>query len=99
MSVGQHLQFLLIWMKWIVIYSHQVQLLALNLAAVAAEASRLWEEYDSAFAAKCLAAAEKCMGCSSSKLNIFAPMEQGPGGGAYGDDYVEDDYWAAWSYL
>jgi endoglucanase len=68
----------------------------LNLAAVAAQASRLWEEYDSAFAAKCLAAAESAWDAAVANPNIFAPMEQGPGGGAYGDDYVEDEfYWAA----
>ena len=41
------------------------------------------EEYDSAL--------QKCQSLKvwMQNPNIFAPMEQGPGGGAYGDDYVE----------
>ena len=68
----------------------------LNLAAVAAQASRLWEDYDSAFASKCLTVAESAWDAAVANPNIYAPMEQGPGGGAYGDDYVLDEfYWAA----
>jgi endoglucanase len=68
----------------------------LNLAATAAQASRLWKEYDATFANKCLTAAETAWKAALAHPDIFASMDQGPGGGAYGDDYVEDDfYWAA----
>jgi endoglucanase len=68
----------------------------LNLAAVAAQASRLWAELDPAFAVKCLTVAESAWDAAIANPAIYAPMEQGPGGGAYGDDYVKDEfYWAA----
>jgi endoglucanase len=68
----------------------------LNLAAVAAQASRLWEKYDKTFASKCLTVAESAWTAALDHPDIYAPMEQGPGGGAYGDDYVKDEfYWAA----
>ncbi|MHB8061890.1 MAG: glycoside hydrolase family 9 protein, partial [Ruminiclostridium sp.] len=68
----------------------------LNLAAVASQASRLWKQYDSAFAAKCLTAAETAWNAAVAHPAILAPMTQGTGGGAYGDNYVLDDfYWAA----
>ncbi|WP_024834592.1 glycoside hydrolase family 9 protein [Ruminiclostridium josui] len=68
----------------------------LNLAAIAAQGSRLWKQYDSAFATKCLTAAETAWDAAVKHPDIYATMEQGPGGGAYGDDYVLDDfYWAA----
>lgn len=68
----------------------------LNLAAVGAQASRLWEQYDSAFASKCLTVAESAWDAAIANPDIYAGMEQGPGGGAYGDNYVKDDfYWAA----
>ena len=81
----------------------------LNMVACAAQASRLWEEYDADYAKKCLEYAE--MGYNAV-LNsgdgwkvkegnwetnpYFAPLDQAKGGGPYGDTYVEDDmYWAA----
>ncbi len=68
----------------------------LNLAAMAAQGSRLWKQYDSAFAAKCLTAAETAWDAAVAHPTIYAPMEQTTGGGAYGDNYVLDDfYWAA----
>ncbi len=68
----------------------------LNLAAIAAQGSRLWKQYDAAFATKCLTAAETAWDAAVAHPAIYATMEQGPGGGAYGDDYVLDDfYWAA----
>ncbi|MDE7139136.1 MAG: glycoside hydrolase family 9 protein, partial [Ruminococcus sp.] len=80
-----------------------------NLAATAAQAARLWEGYDDAFAADCLAAAKKAYDAankayyaypgSSENTNptsLYGPLDQAIGGGAYGDTYVEDDkYWAA----
>jgi len=68
----------------------------LNLAAIAAQGSRLWKQYDSAFAAKCLTVAETAWDAAVKHPEVYATMEQGPGGGAYGDNYVLDDfYWAA----
>ena len=68
----------------------------LNMAAVAAQASRLWAKYDSAFADKCLKAAEKAWAAAEKHPDIFAPIKGGVGGGAYGDDKVTDEfYWAA----
>jgi endoglucanase len=68
----------------------------LNLAAVAAQSSRLWEKYDAAFAKKCLTVAETAWAAALAHPDIYAPMDQGPGGGAYGDNYVKDEfYWAA----
>lgn len=68
----------------------------LNLAAAAAQASRLWEKYDAAFADKCLKAAETAWDAAVAHPDIYAPTGDGIGGGTYGDDYVKDDfYWAA----
>ncbi len=68
----------------------------LNLAAVASQASRLWKTYDPTFATKCLTVAEKAWAAAVANPEIYATMEQGTGGGAYGDDYVLDEfYWAA----
>lgn len=68
----------------------------LNLAAMGAQSARLWKKYDSAFATKCLTAAETAWNAAVAHPDIYASMVQGPGGGAYGDDYVLDDfYWAA----
>ncbi len=68
----------------------------LNLAAIAAQGSRLWKDLDATFAATCLTAAETAWDAAVKNPAIYAPMEQSSGGGAYGDDYVKDDfYWAA----
>jgi endoglucanase len=68
----------------------------LNLAAIAAQASRLWREHDTTFASKCLTVAETAWDAAEAHPNVYAPMEQGSGGGAYGDNYVKDEfYWAA----
>lgn len=68
----------------------------LNLAAIAAQGSRLWKQYDSTFATKCLTVAETAWNAAVANPAIYAPLESGPGGGAYGDNYVLDDfYWAA----
>jgi endoglucanase len=79
-----------------------------NLAAVAAQASRLWAGIDDSFANECLANAEKAFEAANKNLkpytnaekdndkSLYAPMDQAIGGGAYGDTYVDDDqYWAA----
>ncbi|MFW6305842.1 MAG: glycoside hydrolase family 9 protein [Bacillota bacterium] len=68
----------------------------LNLAATAAQAYRLWEDHDSSYADKCLAAAERAWEAALDNPEIYAPFDDSRGGGPYGDDYVEDDfYWAA----
>ena len=81
----------------------------LNMVACAAQASRLWEEFDPAYAAQCLEYAKagyeavlnsgdgwKVKEGSWDKDIYFAPLDQAKGGGPYGDTYVYDDmYWAA----
>lgn len=68
----------------------------LNLAAISAQGSRLWKNYDSAFATKCLTAAEKAWDAAVANPAIYAPYTGQTGGGAYGDDHVTDEfYWAA----
>ncbi len=81
----------------------------LNMVACAAQASRLWQEFDPDYAKKCLEYAEQGYqavlnsgdGWKVKEGNwetdpYFAPLDQAKGGGPYGDTYVEDDmYWAA----
>ncbi|MFW6238149.1 MAG: glycoside hydrolase family 9 protein [Halanaerobiales bacterium] len=68
----------------------------LNLAAFAAQASRLWEEYDEDFAQECLETAERAWEAANENPDIYAPFDDDRGGGPYGDDHVEDEfYWAA----
>ncbi|THW10618.1 Six-hairpin glycosidase [Aureobasidium pullulans] len=69
----------------------------LNMVATAATSARLWAEFDSAFAQRCLDAAR--IGYAAAKANpaIYAPgTDWDLGGGAYSDDDVRDEfYWAA----
>ncbi len=67
----------------------------LNLAAVAAQASRLWKATDPAFAARCLAAARAAWTAAQRNPAIFAA--QGfTGSGGYGDETLDDERaWAA----
>ena len=68
----------------------------LNLAAVCAQAARLWEPYDKAFAEQCLEAAEDAYDAAQEHPDLYAPLDQSVGGGAYGDDDATDEfYWAA----
>ena len=80
----------------------------LNFVACAAQAARLWEPYDSAYADKLLTAAKKSYQAykdnfyeykdseATNEKSLYAPMDQAIGGGAYGDTNVKDDaYWAA----
>ncbi|MGB2567300.1 glycoside hydrolase family 9 protein [Micromonospora citrea] len=68
----------------------------LNLAATAAQAARLWQPYDAAFAARALAAAEKAYAAAKANPNRLAPASDTIGGGAYEDAGVGDEfYWAA----
>jgi endoglucanase len=69
----------------------------LNMAAVAAQAARIWKGKDKAFSAKALAAAEKAYAAAEKYPNKYAdPNDGNNGGGAYDDDYVKDEFfWAA----
>lgn len=68
----------------------------LNLAAAAAQAARLWDGIDDNFAQECLEAAEKCYAAAKKHPDMYAPLDESIGGGAYGDDDVTDEfYWAA----
>ncbi|HEX2675304.1 MAG TPA: glycoside hydrolase family 9 protein, partial [Polyangiales bacterium] len=68
----------------------------LNLAAVAAQASRLFAPFDPAFSKKCLTAAERAWKASLAHKNIYAPNTSTVGGGPYDDNDVRDEqYWAA----
>ncbi|XVV01631.1 glycoside hydrolase family 9 protein [Actinosynnema sp. CA-248983] len=68
----------------------------LNLAAVAAQAARIWKTIDPAFSAKAQAAAVKAYAAAKANPNKIADPNDGTGGGAYSDDKLADEfYWAA----
>ncbi|KNY27286.1 glycoside hydrolase family 9 protein [Pseudobacteroides cellulosolvens] len=67
----------------------------LNLAATAAQGSRLWKIIDSKYSEKLLAAAELAWDKAMENPAMYA-QSLGGGGGDYGDSNVKDDfYWAA----
>ena len=67
----------------------------LNFAACAAQASRLWKGTDDEFSEKCIDSAKKAYEAAVKNPSVMAPLEDGEGGGAYGDDCVDDEfYWA-----
>jgi endoglucanase len=68
----------------------------LNLAATAAQCARLWKTIDADFSARCLTAAETAWTAAQANPRIFAAAVPGEGGGDYGDNDVQDEfYWAA----
>ncbi|MBB6250785.1 glycoside hydrolase family 9 protein [Nitrospirillum iridis] len=68
---------------------------SLNLAAVAAQAARVWRDIDGAFADRCLAAARRAFAAAQRHPDILAQVEF-TGSGGYGDPHVADElYWAA----
>ena len=68
----------------------------LNMAAAAAMGSRLFKDIDSSFANELISAAEVAWEAALANPSIYAPFTATMGGGPYGDDYVEDEfYWAA----
>jgi endoglucanase len=68
----------------------------LNLAAVAAQAARVWRTIDPAFSNRALVAAEKAYAAAKANPNRLASPTDGTGGGAYSDNTVTDEfYWAA----
>lgn len=67
----------------------------LNLAAVAAQASRLWQKLDPAFSAKCLDSARRAYDAAVKTPDKFAPELDKQGGGPYADEQVSDEFfWA-----
>lgn len=68
----------------------------LNLAACAAQASRLWATLDPAFSSRCLAAATRAWEAARKHPDLIAGNVPGDGGGNYDDANVSDEfYWAA----
>jgi len=68
----------------------------LNLAAVAAQAARVYRPYDKAFAVEALQAARKAYTAALANPARYASPSDGTGGGAYDDANVTDEfYWAA----
>ncbi|MFD6457083.1 glycoside hydrolase family 9 protein [Streptomyces roseolus] len=68
----------------------------LNLAAAAAQAARVYEEFDPRFAATALTAARKAWAAALAHPDVLASESDGVGGGAYPDPDVSDEfYWAA----
>lgn len=69
----------------------------LNLAATAAQAARLFQPYDAAFAGRCLVAAERAYRAAQSEPKLLAdPKDSRGGGGPYSDQHLADEfYWAA----
>jgi endoglucanase len=67
----------------------------LNLAATAAQCARIWRGIDAAFAARCLAAAERAWAAARRNPEVYA-ITAFTGSGGYGDDDLADEfYWAA----
>ncbi|HYF61972.1 MAG TPA: glycoside hydrolase family 9 protein, partial [Herpetosiphonaceae bacterium] len=67
----------------------------LNLAATAAQCSRIWRTIDAAFANRCLAAAETAWDAALAHPAEFA-RDNFVGGGPYDDTQLSDEfYWAA----
>ena len=68
----------------------------LNLSACAAQAARLWGDIDPTFAEQCLDVAKRTYAAALKHPNMYAPLDESVGGGAYGDDDATDEfYWAA----
>ncbi len=67
----------------------------LNLAAVAAQAARVWKTIDPAFSARCLDAARRAFTAAQRNPEIYQ-IGQFTGSGGYGDgDLADEAYWAA----
>jgi endoglucanase len=69
----------------------------LHLAAVAAQGARLFRTTDPTYAARLLTAARTAHAAAHVQPVLIAPDDEGQfGGGPYGDDELDDDfYWAA----
>ncbi|GAA3390001.1 glycoside hydrolase family 9 protein [Cryptosporangium minutisporangium] len=68
-----------------------------GLAAVAAQAARVWEVHDPVFAARCTTAADRAWNAATGQPTVYAtPADVTEGGGPYDDTDVRDErYWAA----
>jgi endoglucanase len=69
----------------------------LHVAAVAAQAARLFRSSDQAYAEELLTAARRAHAAAARRPRLLAPDDHARfGGGPYGDDNPDDDfYWAA----
>jgi endoglucanase len=68
----------------------------LNLAASAAQCARVWRQFDAEFADRCQLAAERAWDAALANPSMFYGRIPGQGGGDYGDNNVDDEfYWAA----
>ncbi|WP_181770655.1 glycoside hydrolase family 9 protein [Amycolatopsis pittospori] len=68
----------------------------LNMAAVAAQAARIWKTIDPAFSAKALTAATRSYAAAKATPDKIADPDDGTGGGSYSDSTLTDEfYWAA----
>lgn len=68
----------------------------LNLAATAAQCARIWKAIDTAFAQRCLQAAETAWQAANANPIFVYGNIPGQGGGNYDDTNVDDEfYWAA----
>jgi endoglucanase len=68
----------------------------LNLAAVGAQAARIFARLDPAFAARCLAAAKRAWMAAERHPKLLIPGTDNHGGGAYEDaDTSDERFWAA----
>jgi len=68
----------------------------LNLAAVAAQAGRIFARIDPEFSRRCLSAGLRAWAAAREHPDRFAPERDNSGGGPYDDDVVDDEfYWAA----
>lgn len=68
----------------------------LNMAATAAQASRLFRQLDPTFAARCLLGATTAFSAAERHPQKYAPPLDKIGGGPYDDTYVQDEFfWAA----
>lgn len=68
----------------------------LNLAATAAQASRIFAKLDPKFSQTCLTAAKKAWDAASKNPALFITNADNKGGGAYDDSNVSDEqFWAA----
>lgn len=68
----------------------------LNVSACAAQASRLWKGIDDDFSKQCLDIAERTFAAAEKHPEMYAPLDESIGGGAYGDtDATDEFYWSA----
>jgi endoglucanase len=68
----------------------------LDFVAIAAQAARVYRNFDPVFSQRCLRAAVSGWNAALAHPALFASESKAPGGGAYADRDVDDEfYWAA----